>query len=769
MRSNPSRVRPDSVTWRPGSHRLGSVFSTIGSVSFNRVLKYLNILIAVVAVLILAGVYWWAYRPLPQVSGTIAAFLSGRATAARDSLGVPHILAQSDQDAYFVQGYVTAQDRMFQMDSLRRRAAGELAEIVGPAALELDRESRRLRMRRMAEQAYGSLPAHDKSAISAYVRGVNEYLIHNRGRLGLEYSVLRYEPRPWTGADSMLVVMEMFRVLTSSWRSEITKRNMLRDGDAEKVNLLFSLRGGGEIAMGSNAWVISGKHTASRKPLLANDPHLEYSVPGIWHRVHIQAPGLKVAGAIMPGLPGVIIGHNDRIAWGVTNLGFDVQDLYEERIDERTGRYEYQGKTEQGRPERDVILIRGAPPQDSTLWVTRHGPLFAGDGDKRLSLRWLPAELGTVQYPIPQLNRAANWEEFQAALARYAGPAQNFVFADVEGNIGYHVAGWLPIRKGHRGDVPADGPSGKSEWEGFIPFEVLPHAFNPPSGIIVTANQNPFPDKYPYAVNGSFAPRYRQRQIYDRLARRNGWRADEMLAVQKDVYSAFDHALARELVGASDRQKAGNTQLAPAVSVLRKWNGQMEKDQSAPMITTLAFQHLRKAIAERAAPGKGVNYQGEVAAAAVEKLLESRLSGWFNGYDDALLKSFAEAVEEGQRMQGRDPAKWIYGKRQEVLIAHPVGHRLPLVSGLFDIGPVEMSGSPLTVKQTTTRVAPSMRMVVDLGDFDRSVLVLQIGESGHVLSRNYRNQWDAYYAGRGLPWKFRDIDRTSVVEFLPGK
>jgi penicillin amidase len=495
--------------------------------------------------------------------------------------------------------------------------------------------------------------------------------------------------------------------------------------------------------------------------------HLEYSIPGIWYLVHLQAQGLNVAGVSLPGVPGIIVGHNDRIAWGVTNLHFDVQDFYIEQFDDRTGRYKFRGQVLQARPERELIVVKGLRPVEMMNWVTVHGPIWI-EGKQRLALRWVAAEpAAAFQFPFLELNRAHNWEEFTKAISRYQGPAQNFVYGDVDGNIGYHAAGKLPIRKGYLGDVPVDGASGNFEWQGVIPFDQLPASFNPADGLIVTANQNPFPPDYPYPVHGNFAPHYRSKQIRDMLSGRSGLRPEDTLAVQKDVYSGFTHFLAQAVVTAYARRGSGRAELAEAAGLLRSWNGQMDTNRPEPMIVSLLFQHLRKAVAESAAPGKGSLYETQMAPAVIENLLRARPAGWFRDYDEALVRSFGDAVDEGERMQGSDVKKWIYGKYLELVIAHPIGHRLPVVGKYFDIGPVWMSGSSTSVKQTTRRLGPSERMNADLGDWDRSLMNLPIGESGHVLSRHYKDQWDAYYNGTSFPMQFRKVDVKSVLEFVP--
>jgi penicillin amidase len=704
-----------------------------------------------------------AFRPLPQTSGQIGDVpISGRATIARDALGVPHISASTWEDAIFLQGFVTAQDRLWQMDALRRLAAGELSEIIGPSTIELDREARRLRMRRMVEEHYRRIAASDRAVLAAYARGINYFIETHRRRLPLEFTLLRYDPRPWSVADSILCGLQMYRNLTSTWRTELQKQSMLASGDPAKVNYLFSSRAGTEFQPGSNAWAVSGKLTASGKPILANDPHLEFGIPATWYQVHLKAPGLNVIGVSLPGVPGVIIGHNERIAWGVTNLGFDVQDLYVERIDPATGRYLFRGQLEQARPEAESIPVKGARPLEFRQWVTRHGPVSVTEDGRFLAIRWTAGEPGSFQLPFLDVNRARNWQEFVAAIRKFPGPAQNFVYADVDGNIGYHAAGLLPIRKNYNGDVPVDGSSGDFEWQGFIPFDELPAFYNPPQGWIITANQNPFPENYTYRVEGSFAPPYRALEIRGQLAAHTGWKPEDMVRVQKDVYSAFSHFLAREIVAACDHKKSPGQEINEALALLRNWNGQMEMRSAAPLVVTLVYQQLRKRIAERASPGKSSLYDVLMTPALVENILKNP-QGWFADKNETLMRALVDAVAEGRRLQGGDVNRWDYGEYNELTIRHPVGSQLPLLAAYFNVGPAPMSGSPTTIKQITERLGPSMRFVADLSNWEESLNNISIGQSGQFLARHYKDQWNAYYNGRSFPMQFEKVNVKSTL------
>lgn len=727
-----------------------------------------NVLVAALLAVALGLVYWYAWRPLPETSGEVAAPVAAQVTVTRDALGVPHIAAASEEDALFAQGYCTAQERLWQMDALRRLTAGELAEVIGPAGLESDREARRLRLRRIAEQAYAALDGRGRAELAAYTRGVNHFIATHLDRLPVEFSLLSYGPRPWSGVDTFLVGLHMCRALASTWRTELAKARMLEAGDRAKVEFLFTPPSApGDLVPGSNSWALAGNRTATGRPLLANDPHLDYSLPGIWFMTHLRAPGLNVSGVAIPGIPGIVIGHNERIAWGITNLGFDVQDLYEERFDARTGQYLYRGRMERARMERETIRVRHGRNEELTNWITVHGPVFITEGNRALALKWVAAEPGGIGFPFLEMDRARNWGEFTAAISRFAGPSSNLVYADVDGNIGYHAAGRLPIRHKFDGSTPVDGASGDFEWDGYIPFEQLPASFNPPAGVVISANQNPFPANYPYTVNGNFAPACREEQIAALLGARGGWRAADMPVVQKDVYSSFSRFLARQLVAAWDRRKASDPELRDAIGLLRGWNGQMDKDLAAPLIVTLAYQYFRKAVAESAAPGKGPVYDGNMALEPLEQLLRRRPAGWFEDYDRTLLRCLQQAVEEGRRGQGGNVRQWKYGRYLTLLIAHPVLHRVPWVGNYFDIGPAPMSGSVTTVKQTSARMGPSMRMSADLANWDRSLMNITAGQSGHPLSSHYKDQWPRYYIGESYPMQFERVQARSVLRLRP--
>lgn len=735
--------------------------------SRNRFLKYINLVIAFLLIVGLGVAYWFGWRPLPTESGAIQAPVSAPVSVEWDGLGVPHITATNIEDAVFTQGFVTAQERMFQMDLARRRSAGELAEVLGEAGVPSDREARQLRLARVAAEHQRTLTADERRLFAAYARGVNYYLETNRGKLPLEFVLSRYEPRPWSVADSILVSLATFQLLTDTWKDDLVRQQLIAKGEEDKIWELYPTRIGAGVQPGSNAWVMSGKWTASGQPILANDPHLPFSVPPFWYVVHLTAAdGLNVIGATIPGLPAIVVGHNARIAWGVTNVGFDVQDVYAERLDPATGRYFHGDVLRQAAGEQEWIFVRGGQRLQTIHWLTEHGPV-AQAGPLQVAIRWTAAEPGSFRYPFLDVNRAGNWQEFRDALREFPGPAQNFVYADTDGNIGFQVTGRLPVRNGHDGSTPLDGANPDADWDGYIPFDELPSLFNPPSGLIVTANQNPFPPDYPYAVGGEFAARYRAARIRELLEARDGWRPDEMLPIQMDIHDAFLEFLARQAEEAYAARGARSSELDTAIELLRAWDGRMEASGAAPLIAALLSQHLRKAIAERASPGGGLLYGSRMASEVVENLLRERPADWFGDYDQLILRSLVDAVEEGRRMQGDDLERWQYGQVRVMPFAQPVVSRLPVIGSYFRFDPVPLPGSGDTVMQMTPEVGPSLRMAIQVGDWSQSWSHLMTGQSGQALSGHRRDQWKGYWEGHGYPLEFEQIQGVNRLELRP--
>ena len=540
-----------------------------------RVWKILRVVLIVLLIVILitplAG-WLWLRRSLPQVNGKVTvAGLSGAVEIVRDRNGIPYIYGKTDHDAFFALGYVHAQDRLWQMELQRRIGAGRLSEVLGDATIETDQFLRTLGVYRAAEASWPALAPEAQSALQAYADGVNTFLAEGHP-LPPEFVILGFKPEPWQPADSLVWAKMMSWNLGDTYGDDLLRGQMTAALGPERAaqlmpgypagtpiilppdamaaellrvdNVLRETLGLGDKSNGSNNWVVNGARTASGKPLLANDPHLGAQIPAIWYLAGIQGDKVHAVGATLPGLPAVVIGHNDEIAWGVTNLGPDVQDLYIERVNPANpGQYEVNGQWTDLQVVPEEIKVKGEEkPIDWAARATRHGPLISDVTDERghaLALRWPALDPGdTTMNAFLAINYARNWDDFTAAMRDYIGPSQNFVFADRAGNIGYFGPGRIPVRAKGDGTTPVPGWTDEYAWTGWIPFEQLPHAYNPADGYVVTANNKVVPDDYPYFITTDWAPPYRAKRIVELLTAKNGLTPDDYARIQGDQASA---------------------------------------------------------------------------------------------------------------------------------------------------------------------------------------------------------------------------------------
>jgi penicillin amidase len=740
-----------------------------------RVLKYTNALGAILLIAALGVFYRYIWQSMPETSGELQLALSQQASITRDSHGIPHIQAGNIEDAIYLQGFVNAQDRFWQMEATRRLAAGEMAEIVGQAAAENDFQSRQLRLRRIANAMVENLEPEDRVWFAAYARGVNDWLYSHQDKLPLEIRAIGYTPRQWNISDSMLLILHMYRQLSTSWNIEADQQLLLtRSQDKQRVQSLFPTRAGTEILPGSNAWALAGSRTSTGKPILAGDPHLPQSWPSTFYINHIKAGALDIIGGSIPGGPGVIIGHNQKIAWSMTTLHFDVQDLYA-------------NETRLLGVERETIRVKGGRDIVVNIQITPNGPLVDRNGF-RLALKWTAFE-GKYPFAFRNLNLAQNWSEFRAALKRFPGPGHSFIYADTDGNIGYQAAGHMPIRKIADSDIALDARNPDHLWTGFIPFEELPSAFNPKSGVLVDANQNPFPTDYKYPVSGIFTPPYRQRQVAILLSTKPKWQASEMTAIQMDVYSEFHHFLAGQIVKAGKERKSSREDFSAALEVLEGWNGQMETGLAAPMITALAYEELKRATMRRVS-SLNIGFDSHFAPSILQDLLQRRPKDWFPDYDQVLVQALLDGLDTGIKTQGKNPKFWDYGRFHRTSITNlvlgdavTVGKfiyptwmpfssairtlRLPFIDSYVQAGPAPLSGATQTVKQSTARVGPAFRFIADTADWDNSKFTLTLGQSGHVFSRHSKDYWDSYYNGGAISLPYKKIRAEATLNLRP--
>ncbi|HEY6101797.1 MAG TPA: penicillin acylase family protein, partial [bacterium] len=553
-------------------------------------------------------------RAFPQTSGRIALEgLHGTVEVMRDRWGIPHIYAQDDLDLFFAQGFVHAQDRLWQMEFNRRAASGRLSEIFGPVTLDTDRFLRTVGLRRAAEAEAAQLGDEMTRVLQAYADGVNAYITSRRGRLPLEFALLRYVPEPWSPVDSVAFGKLMAWTLSGNWDSEILRAHLVsRFGEAGMERLMPAYPAGMPVIVpagadyrpfrsavalrlvahapardgtGSNNWVIAGSRTTTGTPILANDPHLQAAMPSIWYEMDLSSERFHAAGATFAGAPGVIIGHNAHIAWGVTNAGPDVQDLYLERFDpDDPTRYEFKGQWEQATVVEESISVKGRrEPVLLPVRITRHGPILNGvvDGlDAFVALRWTALEPGTILGSVLRLDEARNWSEFREALKLWTVPAQNFVYADGDGNIGYQLPGRIPVRAKGDGLLPVPGWTGEYEWVGEIPFDELPSSFNPERGYIVTANNRIIPDGYQHFIAAEWDPGFRAQRIEAMLTAQPKVSPEVVADMQLDTTSLPAQAIIRSLQGVQVTEEPDASLLAE----LRAWDGVLAPESQAAAI-----------------------------------------------------------------------------------------------------------------------------------------------------------------------------------------
>jgi penicillin G amidase len=748
--------------------------------------------------------------------------LRERVRIRRDERGIPFIEAENDADLYFAQGFTVASDRLWQMDLARRLARGELAEIFGRDALQQDKIHRTYGFARVAEAEAASASTEDRAMLEAYARGVNAFIASlDEKSLPPEFQILQYRPRPWTPADSILIIKLFFEVLTDPWETDIMRAAMatlpaekrdallietspldvlvvgtdnakrkastaqpgLQTSGADGMALLLELAQRRELreralervglsapdAQASNNWVVSGKHTASGKPLLANDPHLPASAPSIWYMMHLSAPGLRVAGVTSPGLPGIVIGHNSHIAWGFTNVGPDISDLYIEKFDrENPRRYMTPAGARDAVVRREEIKVRKSFTGSETevvpldVTVTRHGPIVFEKSGLRYALRWTALDQGVQDFRgFAALNRARNWTEFRAALKDYAGPMQNMVYADVDGHIGYYAAGRVPIRKSGDGSTPYDGATDAGEWTGYIPFDQLPQLFDPPSGMIVTANQRIVGSSYPFFLTHNWAAPYRARRILELLTgAKRKLTAEDFQAIQGDTYSPAAFALARALVKAGS--EPGPTAQADAkwpqtVKLLRDWDGRMDAASSAALYAVLIRSAFRRRIFEAALGAEpAARYSWSNSDTLIDRILSERPREWlpkeFNSYAELLYACYVEARGTIAKRLGTDESKWTWGNYRQVTFPHPLA-RAPLIGLQFTIPPFPQNGAG-AYPSVNVGNSVSMRLIADPGDWDKTRQGIALGQSGNPASPHWKDQLDDWRAVTPRPFPF---------------
>ncbi len=782
-------------------------------------------LLAALAVLVLAGAsgYLWLRTSLPQMSGTLRlAGIAAPVDILRDRHGIPHIRAETDADAYFALGLVHAQDRLFQMEFMRRLGAGRLSELVGKATLSLDRRMRLFGLYRLAEAAFEHLGPGPRAMLEAYAKGVNAYIETHPGVLTPELVAIAGRPEPWRPADSLVWARIMAMRLSGNLRSEALRARLAERLKPEQIDALWpdvtgdvaptldtaDLRQAQTLFAGllrswpdpltpvtaSNSWVVAGDRTETGRPILANDPHLGFQAPILWYLARIETPTLKLAGATVPGVPLTILGHNGTVAWGFTTTESDTQDLFLEKLDPvDPDRYLTPDGPRPFDTRTETIGVRGGAPVTVTVRATRHGPVISDldpDARRLAGADHVVALAATALRPddrtaeaIWHLNRAGSWQDVVAGMRHFHAPQQNISYADIEGNIGFIAPGRVPVRRAGHGNVPAPGWTGSHDWDGLIPFEALPRSFNPASGRIVNANHPIVGPDYPYHLGFGGTPPYRARRIRELIDQGGSATLEKAGGMQSDALSLA----ARELLPLMAAIEPGGARAGRALELLRRWDGRMDAGRPEPLIFTAWLKAFNRVLY---ADEMGPLFQSawRLRPVFVRNVLRGQGS-WCDdtgtpareSCPDRLVAALDLALAELSERHGEDIEDWRWGDAHYAHFRHPMLGWIPVLDRISDIR-TPADGGAFTVNRAQNRISdprapyasvhgPGLRTIYDLNDLDRSLFVIATGQSGNPLSGNYRDLTPLWAAGRyvripGLNGRPPD-DASGLLRLVP--
>jgi len=737
--------------------------------------------------------------------------LAEKVTVYRDGYGVPHIYAKNERDLYTAVGYCMAQDRLWQMDLLRRVTTGRLSEIFGEDLVDTDHLMRALRIpeksRRMIERADQPL----RDALQSFCNGVNYYIETHRDSLPPEFTILGYAPEPWRIEHSANLVCYMAWDLTMPWKNELGLLKIglkvdrsrfedlvphikdyksvmypdfaqlmeecdYRNALIAKTEVLENL--GLRIFKGSNNWAVSGRKSVDGKPILANDMHLGLFAPGIWYQMHHSVEGgLDVTGVVLPGAPAVVCGHNRDIAWGMTNVMIDDMDFYIEKVNPaNSGEYEYRGAWRKFETRKEKIGIAGGKSVEKEIRFTVHGPVISGFRKIKehvVSMHWIGNEMSNELRTVYLLNRAKDWNDFRNAVRSFISISQNIVYADVNGNIGLYCSAGIPIRRKGNGLGLVPGWTGEYDWQGFVPFERQPHVYNPASGYVVSANNKTVGDRYPYFIGHWYEMPWRYDRIKEMLEAKEKLSVADFMAIQTDQHSKLAMSMRDDIVSA---MKAEEAALSPfdrrVLSMFAAWDGEVRGDSAAAALfekfyVSFLSNCFKDEIGEELY--KDFVYDRVLGNFAVDALWRNKKSEWFDdvatkdkkeGFSDMISRSFRESTAWLKSELGGDPVKWRWEKIHPFTLFHPLGS-VRLLDLLFNLnrGPYKVGGSFHTVcpygymfgDPFIVTDGASERHIFPASDWDKSLTVIPTGISGIPASDFYCDQVKLYVKGEYHP------------------
>lgn len=771
---------------------------------FKRILLGFLILIALAAITGFFVIRSIGHRALPDYNSNI--HLKGLHAAVevfRDKYAIPHVYAKNEEDLYMATGYLVAQDRLWQMDLLRRVTEGRLSEIFGKEFVETDLLLRSLRFNKKSEQILAHTDSLSRLALEAFAAGVNQYIEDNRRKLPPEFAILQYKPEKWEAVHSLNMIGYMAWDLKAGW-SEILLIHMRKALDSVRYNQIIPDAGsvqptvypygkskdfssllplqllntallqnlGTDVFDGSNNWAVSGSRTNTGKPFLANDMHLGLNIPGIWYQIHQVVPGkINVTGLLLPGAPVVVCGHNDSIAWGMTNTYVDNLDFYEEKITADSSYYEYQGEKRKIEVVKTQIRIGKKDHVERTLRFTHRGPVvssFKNMNDHVVTMHWVGDEPSDEFRSIMQLNRANNWYEFKNALKAFTSISQNIAYADVKGNIGLFCAAGIPIRDRSIPFGILPGNTNKFDWKGYVPFEELPYQYNPAIGHVASANNRTVPSDYPYHIGTWYSLPSRYERITEMLSAKSILTSEDMISIQLDQKSKMAEKYLPLFLNALSDYKIANNSEMKALEILRGWNYEMRSSSEAATIFESLYLKLSQCIyADELGNELYLGFSGipSISRVATDQLIDRGISIWFDNvnteakedYNQLVACAFSGAVADLTLKLGAEPEKWKWGHIHTFELEHPLAkvNALKQIFGL-NRGPFEVGGSFHTVspysysnnKPFSVNHGSSHRHIFDLSDWNKSLTVIPTGISGIPASKHYCDQTGLYISGR---------------------
>jgi len=773
--------------------------------------------------------YLMLKKSLPLYEGEIRTKgLNSEVTVYRDSFAIPMISAQNDEDAAFALGYVHAQERLFQMDVARRAGEGRLSEVFGTKTIPFDKMFRTIGIYKIVESSWSKLNPVSQKILSAYTKGVNSFIENNKGKYPIEFDVLGYDPYPWKPEHSLVIAKLMGWELNISWWSDITFSNLIQKVGVEKAKELLpdfpqnaptiipkeysnlasiktdlieidrkfrEFTGFIGTHIGSNNWVINGSISESQKPIIANDPHLAFSVPGKWFFAMIRSNNWNAEGFTVPGLPAIVIGKNQNIAWAMTNVMADDSDFYIETIDSTGNKYLVNNQLRDIIVYQDSFAVKDSANFKFTVRRTHRGPIISdthpynylypntGKIKADISMKWTGLEFSDEMFAAISLNKAKNWEDFKGALKYFTIPGQNFVYADDEGNIGYVCAARLPLRSSTSPTLVYDGSTDANDWKGFVPYEEMPKLFNPAQNFIATAN-NKTANNFKYHISNVWEPSSRIERIVELLTSKKIHSKEDFRNYQIDFISPYARELVPYILDAFKDAKVTDKNLKIAIELLENWDFEMSASSQVPTVYLHFFHRLIKNIFQDELGTdllKEYVFLANIPYRIISKYLKENTSSFFDNVqtplvesrDEIIRQSMVDALIELEEKIGKDVAMWQWGNIHKVKFKHMFSGASGLLDRLIDVGPFDIGGDGTTVfnteysfteiyeeKRDLTKphrsepfqniLGPSMRYIYDFGNPDYIEIILPTGQAGHFLSRHYIDMTDKWLKGEYL-------------------